>query len=81
MLRDYEGTDLQVTHEFQFNTNGNVDQIVEPLRVCMCIRMLSIYCYVDSIGIPGLGAIILVAYYSGLLCDCLYGTKQYLLAV
>ena len=54
MLRDYEGTDLQVTHEFQFNTNGNVDQIVEPLRVYVCtyVTMFSIYCHVDSFGIP-----------------------------
>ena len=55
MLRDYDGTDLQVTHEFQFNTNGNVEQIVESLRVRVHVSfnvLCIVECYEGSTDIP-----------------------------
>lgn len=39
-MREYfEETSLTVTHEFHFNSNENLEQIVDSLRVCMLIVM------------------------------------------
>ena len=45
-------TNLQVTHEFQFNANANLEQVVESLRVCTCVSCDVYLSVLSVIGMP-----------------------------